>query len=965
MTDGSISARSSRTRCLSGWRRRMARGAAAGVLLLATRALAEWLTPITLPERPAAPAEPWSFQAFSLSVTTPSGGGDLYFLNDALSRSTVTPGVESAGSYFRSGNDCLITLRRFTMGGSRIGATTGNGACTGLNQNSPLTTGDMEVWWVRHVPGNGAVAVAWDSFNAEPVALLSSSNIYDTNFNPVPLGRNTQYQYVPPSALVIGSQVYGLIATTERNADVYLVGSGSSVPMTLRPVAGSENMGEITSLSGFAAGSPAIPHVVVGTEGGLLQGFSSPAKSLRRVWSLDPGEKISGVSLNVAPGTGKGHGFGMALLRKGGVPRVLGAVPMEEDTLAGTQWKLRSLPPAWASEPLDDVSCVDAQTCVFTVRRRGATNLFIYKNASGPKLDPPTITDGATLTGGVLRLEEKKSTTLTFVATDRDDDPLRLMASGLSLGRDGKDLQAIVQSAVPGSGLLELKLTAGNVCEKNRFVGTLNARATDGLESQDDTMNTRVELVHTVDPEVPPVVFDADGAPVNPGRLSRPLRAGGPPLKLRMTRDTSSAGCELTPTWTPLEPDAPPPVSSGNLVTLEPPKLFCEMNGRDFHYAFHVRDEGERFNTADFIVHLEPNPKPLAQGAFGLRFDAQDQAVLTSDGLDCLPERNLRATLEFEPVGTTGATLTETVPVPVTWPLPPSLGCGAYRTTATLTDDTKEKLSPIVVERPGRRAGLSLPEASALKVQCDAPASASIVATLPEDSCQVSKITWTQEPLKEDEGEEARELLEMSTLDAGRTLTVLTRAGDPLEALVGRTVKLRATADSGFGPPVTREHTLSIGVDPFVKVRRRTETPAASETGLVGVSVELLNETACAVDGVVHTEVLRGLSYVGGSARFNGVDLEDTDAWTSETGTLTLKGLRLEGGGKGMLTYVARPHLVGERSMEGTVSLNDTRVSLPENDGGPPESSCGCSGASSGPLLMALGALAFPRRRRR
>jgi MYXO-CTERM domain-containing protein len=202
--------------------------------------------------------------------------------------------------------------------------------------------------------------------------------------------------------------------------------------------------------------------------------------------------------------------------------------------------------------------------------------------------------------------------------------------------------------------------------------------------------------------------------------------------------------------------------------------------------------------------------------------------------------------------------------------------------------------------------------------------------------------------------------LEQTAL-SGDTVSLVTR-DTGLDSLVGRSVVVRVTAKAGPDNEASLEHTLPITVEPFVKVRRRTEVPAASETGLVGVSVELLNTTACGVTDVSYVESLEGLTYVEGSAKLNGQPVEA--AW--QEGALTVKGLALAGEGTGTLTYVARPHLVGERRMAGEARLRDVPISLRDAPGPQvADSGCGCTSSGPGPVVFALGALGAAVRRRR
>jgi MYXO-CTERM domain-containing protein len=130
----------------------------------------------------------------------------------------------------------------------------------------------------------------------------------------------------------------------------------------------------------------------------------------------------------------------------------------------------------------------------------------------------------------------------------------------------------------------------------------------------------------------------------------------------------------------------------------------------------------------------------------------------------------------------------------------------------------------------------------------------------------------------------------------------------------------------------------------------------------VGVSLTLTNTTACAVRDVSFVERLEGLTYVEGSAQFEGQPLEAR--WVD--GVLTVSGLALEGNSSGRLTYVARPHLVGERRMEGEARLREVPISLRDPPGPRvPDSGCGCTSSGPGPLLLALGTLVAAVRRRR
>nr|WP_275583607.1 MYXO-CTERM sorting domain-containing protein [Archangium primigenium] len=130
------------------------------------------------------------------------------------------------------------------------------------------------------------------------------------------------------------------------------------------------------------------------------------------------------------------------------------------------------------------------------------------------------------------------------------------------------------------------------------------------------------------------------------------------------------------------------------------------------------------------------------------------------------------------------------------------------------------------------------------------------------------------------------------------------------------------------------------------------------------MSVELSNTTDCDVSEVIHVERLRGLSYVQGSAKFDGQPLAKV-TWKEASGELIVEALALPQQGTGRLTYVARPHLVGERLSSGETSLRGEIISLADAPVQPPAEGCGCSSPASGPMLFALAALAGATRRRR
>lgn len=345
------------------------------------------------------------------------------------------------------------------------------------------------------------------------------------------------------------------------------------------------------------------------------------------------------------------------------------------------------------------------------------------------------------------------------------------------------------------------------------------------------------------------------------------------------------------------------------------------------------------------VLVLDADPKP-----------SDELHVSVTSNLNCSAERGLRADLQLEPVDGAGQTQAAQVDIPGEWRFPLGVGCegGHFQLKTSMTEGTglrsSETTTDVVV--PRWPAGLeSLPAETVLVARCNEGARATLTQTFPQDACQMSAVTWTQV---------GGPALEQASLSGNMVLLATQDTG--LDSLVGRPVVMQVTANAGPGNATSIEHTLPITVEPFVKLSRRTEVPAASETGLVGVSVELLNTTACGVTDVSYVERMEGMTYVEGSAKFDGQPV--TATWNE--GELTVTGLSLGSEVPGTLTYVARPHLVGERRMVGEARLRDVPISIAPTPGPQvPDSGCGCTSSGSGPVLFALGALVAAVRRRR
>jgi uncharacterized protein (TIGR03382 family) len=332
--------------------------------------------------------------------------------------------------------------------------------------------------------------------------------------------------------------------------------------------------------------------------------------------------------------------------------------------------------------------------------------------------------------------------------------------------------------------------------------------------------------------------------------------------------------------------------------------------------------------------------------------------VDVGSNLNCPARRGLRADLQVSQPGAGGRSVSGQVPIQGAWEVSLGEQClgGRLQLKASMVDDAGSRSPETVTElvAPPVRAGVDpLPADTALVAGCGRNASTTLTSTFPKGFCQSPTLTWRQVSGPE---------LTQSTNPDG-TVSLATRETG-FDALVGRPVVMEVTASVGPESQVSLQHTLPITVDPFVKVHRRAEVPAASDTGLVGVSVELTNTTGCDVNDVSYEERLEGLTYVEGSAQVQGQEAGVEVAWNE--GVLSVKGLSLAGNGTRKLTYVARPHLVGSRRMEGVARLRDVPISISDKPGPQVDvSGCGCTSSGSGPVVLALGVLVAAMRRRR
>ncbi|KFE69342.1 hypothetical protein DB31_6317 [Hyalangium minutum] len=363
------------------------------------------------------------------------------------------------------------------------------------------------------------------------------------------------------------------------------------------------------------------------------------------------------------------------------------------------------------------------------------------------------------------------------------------------------------------------------------------------------------------------------------------------------------------------------------------------------------------------LVKVQSHLNPVSEGTVTLTptlTTAESVAGIAGvTGIQCLDQRTerLQARLTLKQGGM--VIREATVPVPGPWQF--TLGEACFGATYQLEGELlagKNSGSGVlpggpqsVVVRedisvpPVERVTLEPMEAPHLTAQCGQPATGTLEQR-PLAPCAELPVSWEQV------GGPA--LTEASF--TGQRIDVATQEAD-FGALIGQQVVMRMRARTMQETSLDQE--IPITVEPFVELQRRTERGTGTDTGLVGVSVELRNTTACGVSEVEHWERLEGMDYQPGSARFNGTPVEaelDGDV-------LKMKGLVLEGGSLGQLTYVVRPRLLESARFEGQSFLRKVSLSRPLEE--PPVEGCGCSGGGSGLAAFGLASLAAALRSRR
>lgn len=300
--------------------------------------------------------------------------------------------------------------------------------------------------------------------------------------------------------------------------------------------------------------------------------------------------EVSGVDLNVDPGSARGRGFGMAVALRDNVATVLRAMPATSPAALGRQWLVTSVPPP-LTQWLDEVSCFGATLCVISRSDRlpGEPNLLIYLNQSAPSLQLPQ----------VELLEGQSDQRFSITATDADGDAVHL-----SLEPSTESSGAVFMSSQRVAGGLQLTFQAGAVCQDTQWSVVPRVHASDGLAANDRAEDLQVRVRHTVPPLAPSVT------PPSPV-----VSAGGSALTLQATGRPTAAGCLPTGfAWQGVTPEL---AVSGGTATFTPPPTVCEATGRRYTYQVRGTDSAGSSPPSEVTVVVQPWGVPLAPFSAG------------------------------------------------------------------------------------------------------------------------------------------------------------------------------------------------------------------------------------------------------------------------------------------------------------------------------------------------------------
>lgn len=521
-----------------------------------------------------------------------------------------------------------------------------------------------------------------------------------------------------------------------------------------------------------------------------------------------------------------------------------------------------------------------------------------------------------------------------------------------------------------GVATLTPPATRGDRCKDGVTVYSYALRANDGvLESQPTTVAVRIRPwgppEAPFDEAVQEVFSGATLAPHETHLCAKPVATPGlPPVATYWSLLEDTSGVEVLALLGNDRRRVGPEPVEGHSVLLA--SATCVDTLKAKLRAFNrITVDGIALDSpsSDVEVSVKPRWVPLDSVKPVVTVDPPEERkvrgrVSTEPLVNCASSRPLTTVVTLEdPVDPGRVFDTKTYP----WAagtfeldLPPTCGSATYtvrvRSSESSAGGTVE--APEAVESVTRDArDVVLGELSGeLIATCGEGARGTLRQTIPDGACSAVDLSWAPA------GGPALEPLVVQG-DSVSLATVDTE----LESLVGEHVTLDVSATGEGASGAAREHSVRIGARPFVTVERRTESGSGVNSGQVGVTVTLRNDTACDVRSIRYAETVTGAQVVPQSVTLNGQPVTPVDASAQH---FAVEPVPLPAGSAATLTYVVRPALLAPPKYSGAATLREVVVSRAEP---PPDpmSGCGCSGGGSGVTAFGLGALAWVARRRR
>jgi hypothetical protein len=363
-----------------------------------------------------------------------------------------------------------------------------------------------------------------------------------------------------------------------------------------------------------------------------------------------------------------------------------------------------------------------------------------------------------------------------------------------------------------------------------------------------------------------------------------------------------------------------------------------------------VVGSAERTLPGSLVIDVSPNLAPLTAStpfSMGFGYDAGVASGAFVVDANCPVARVLTASVELTLVdGGVGAR--QTFPAPGPWSLPFTEGCagGTFTATARLFEQGKDTGA---IDRttsftaPAQTVTLGTITPTQFTASCGGGASGTVAVALAEGSCEAAKVTWSQ-----------RSGPAITQTSQGRSLTFQTVASG--FEVVGTTLGFDAVVSAGVGNQATASAELSIGAPRFVAFAHHLEPLQPTAEDLITATVTVTNQSACLADQLVVSELATDLVPDSASAKLDGRPIA---AQTNEH-TLVVAPFALEGHQTRLLTFSARPRLLGRLTLQGGATLRGVPVEVTV-EAAPPVAACGCSTVDAS--LGLLGLLAWRRRR--